>query len=475
MLDICKHFFEHLNEKGIRYCHWKSNEHLDAALAGKTDLDVLVHIDDKSKLQAAFDRYDFKKIISPPEKQFPGMADYLGFDQNTGSFIHFHLHHYLVLGQKYIKNHHLPLEDFVLNNLTMKDNVRIPCPEIELMLLIIRAHMKTDIISLLKHAIKDRTSGFYTAFPNDIENEFFELISQSDLSKFKEFLKQSQLPLDERIFTHFIEIYKAKKLTANDILKTQIAILSGLKSYRRNKSPLIYWQYFLFFVAELPIIRNLKTYKRKTMNGPGKIFSIVGSDGSGKSTLIADLQKWLSWKLFVKQYYYGIPKGPRNTLTFNLKRVLRKLGLDNVDQWIEANFWMHVARTRQAINIRSHKDANAGLVVITDRYPLKDFHDMAEPMDGPRLGKSIHFAGSTLAEQEAEIYQNIELPDRIYVLQVEIDELRKRKTDLSLEAHKIKALAVNNLKGGGAVELIDANRPYDEVLLDIKRRIWATL
>ena len=29
------------NERGIRYCHWKSNEHLAAAVAADTDLDVL--------------------------------------------------------------------------------------------------------------------------------------------------------------------------------------------------------------------------------------------------------------------------------------------------------------------------------------------------------------------------------------------------------------------------------------------------
>ena len=33
---------ERLHGAGIRYCHWKSNEHLDASVAGLTDLDVLV-------------------------------------------------------------------------------------------------------------------------------------------------------------------------------------------------------------------------------------------------------------------------------------------------------------------------------------------------------------------------------------------------------------------------------------------------
>ena len=36
MLKICKTLFTKLNDAGIKYCHWKSNEHLEAGLAGET-------------------------------------------------------------------------------------------------------------------------------------------------------------------------------------------------------------------------------------------------------------------------------------------------------------------------------------------------------------------------------------------------------------------------------------------------------
>ncbi|HWL90278.1 MAG TPA: hypothetical protein VNP90_02835, partial [Actinomycetota bacterium] len=34
-----------LADHGVRFCHWKSNEHLAAGLAGRTDLDLLVDAD----------------------------------------------------------------------------------------------------------------------------------------------------------------------------------------------------------------------------------------------------------------------------------------------------------------------------------------------------------------------------------------------------------------------------------------------
>jgi len=41
MLKIVSDLVQHLEEAGIQYCHWKSNEHLDTAVFGDTDLDIL--------------------------------------------------------------------------------------------------------------------------------------------------------------------------------------------------------------------------------------------------------------------------------------------------------------------------------------------------------------------------------------------------------------------------------------------------
>ena len=47
MLEACKLLFNLWNDQGIRYCHWKSNEHLLEGLNGETDLDVYVCPQDK--------------------------------------------------------------------------------------------------------------------------------------------------------------------------------------------------------------------------------------------------------------------------------------------------------------------------------------------------------------------------------------------------------------------------------------------
>lgn len=473
MLDICKSFFDFLNESDIRYCHWKSNINLERSLNGKTDLDLLVHSADTAEFVNALNEFNIKKILSPPEKQFPGMEDYLGFDHETGSLIHLHVHYRLILGQKYIKNHHLPIENLIFANLTTKYNVCIPCPEVELLLLVIRAHMKVDVVSLVKHGVKDILGHHYTAFPADIEKEFKSLIENSDIDKFVDILEQSNLPISINRFIYFFKKFTNGKLTFLDIVNFQWQILSALKEYRRRKGVSVYFKYAQHFLKNSFLLYRIIDPGKKRIEGEGKIFSLVGADGSGKSTLVSALEKWLSWKLDVSEYYYGIPKTIQVKLFSFLIRGLNKCRLNRLASQVETFLWLYIAKRRFKICLNSKRDILEGKMVITDRFPLKEFHDMPEPMDGPRISKCIPDSSSWIVREEEAFYDRIVYPDRVFVLQVALEELRARKTDLDLETHKCKAAAVNSLKDGSAVVLINANMPYHEVEIELKRKIWA--
>ena len=475
MLEINNIFFEHLNAQNIRYCHWKSNENLDKGLAGKTDLDLLVHKEDKVKFENSLGKFQFKKIISPPDKQFPGLEDYLGFDHATGALVHLHLHYQLVLGQKYIKNHHLPIEDLFFNNLSVKDNVPIPCPELELILLVIRAHMKVDLLSLLKHAIKDLTPQRYTALPADIESELIALANKSDCKKLNLLLSQSKLPIREEFIINFVNKLQDGKLRFYHLFIGHLGILKALKDFRRVKSNVVYIRYFKNYSAELPLFRNLKIFKRKTLPGTGRIISIVGADGSGKSSLVKEIGNWLKWKLFVKQYYYGIPKNGISKVASFLIINFNRFRLSIFSYITEVSYWLYVARIRRSIARQSGEDSREGKVVITDRFPLKHFRALPEPMDGPRLKNNGTRTSQFFSKREIKIYDAIESPDRILVLQADIEELRKRKSDLSLENHQLKAAAVNSIEANETIVLIDASKPYQDVLLQVKRLIWEIL
>ena len=349
MFEVCKILFDYLNDNNIRYCHWKSNSHLDRALEGKTDLDLLVHQDDRDPFLKALKLFDIKKIVSHKEKYFDGLEDYLGFDQLSGELIHLHVHYRLVLGQRHIKNHHLPLEDVFFNNLIIKNKVYTPCPELELLFLIMRAHMKVDLISLLKHGIKGFFQRGYTAFPADIENEIHELVELSNADKFKSLLLQCDLGIEDQVFTDFIDKYSTGGLKFYDVLSRQYDIFSGLKKYKRETGGLTYFKYLYLILKNSKVLSFFVAPSKKTIDGQGKIISLVGADGAGKSTLIADIEKWLSWKLDVVRYYYGIPKTFQVKLLSLFIRGFSKFRLYGPADIVESFLWLYVARKRVGV------------------------------------------------------------------------------------------------------------------------------
>jgi len=137
--------------QSLQCIHWKSNNHLAAALAGETDLDLLVAQEDAQQFRQLALQYGFKVVISPPAKQFPGVEDYLGFDLATGRLSHLHVYYRLVLGKPFVKNHRLPLEDALLASARrhQSERVMIPSPAWELVVLVARILLKTGTRDLL--------------------------------------------------------------------------------------------------------------------------------------------------------------------------------------------------------------------------------------------------------------------------------------------------------------------------------------
>lgn len=469
MLELCKLFFEYLNSNGVQYCHWKSNLNLDKSLSGKTDLDLLVAPSSQQAFIQAIDLFGLIKIISPHGKQFPGLEDFLGFDQATGRLIHIHVHYALVMGEKFIKNHLLPLNEQFFNNVILSSQgLWIPRPELELILLVLRAHMKADLVSLVKHQIKDCLGKRYNPFPDHIHEEFLDLIKHSDMNKARSLFRECNLPLNENIIFSFVRELSEDRLHAHAVARRKIQILFYLRSYQRQNSLSAYFRYFTQILHAVPLWRKCVSSKKKTILGGGKVFALVGADGSGKSTIARDLEAWLSWKIKVRRIYYGIPKTAFVQFCFWVAELFEKLRLNQPAKKLHELLWVYIARKRYVNSVQAHRFALQGEVVISDRFPLKDFHAMTKPMDGPRLSGS----DSRLARSESGLYHQMVYPHCIFVLSVDIDELRKRKTDLPFDAHILKAEAVNSITKRDGLVIVDANRRYEEVLLEIKRIIW---
>src|SRR5690349_4015705 len=87
-----------LQQENIRFAHWKGNTHLQASLQGKTDMDILVHPNDRLLFEMILKKRQYKKLQSRSWNAYPHMEDWLGFDYATGVLLHIHTHYDLVNG-----------------------------------------------------------------------------------------------------------------------------------------------------------------------------------------------------------------------------------------------------------------------------------------------------------------------------------------------------------------------------------------
>ena len=481
ILKICNDVFSYLNDTGVSYCHWKSNSHLMEGLAGNTDLDLLFSIKHKAKVQYALDKFEFKQVISPPPRNYPDLEDYIGFDQYSGKLVHFHIHYKLILGEQLLKNYHLPIEILMLNATEFDNGIKIPARELELLMLIIRSCMKVRARDIFLHLFRIKPS----LFPPGIIEEYNFLINNYSPEKFKDFFIKTSLPLPYSKIVEFISKITAGNLSSADILKMRYYIFNKLRPFRRHNYIITLRNKLKNNIYLTPIIRKIFPLHKKYLGNKGILIAIVGADGSGKTTLVKDLTKWLSWKMQVRTLYFGIPKTLALKIVNKLISFLlfpTRIGLKkafapvvNLGHYISARRWIWLAGKRLRIYLKAFAWTGKGVVVIADRYPLREFWNMESPMDGPRIRKECGVESKKRAESEEHYYSQIGLPDKVFILKTDIVELRKRKKDLDFHSHQEKAEMVNSIKESSHISIINAARAYPDVLKELKQRIWAII
>lgn len=487
--------FRDLDDNGIRYCHWKSNRNLDRSLKGLTDLDILVDREHGECFRLTLHQHGVKPIVSPSGRQYPALEDYLGFDEDTGRLFHLHVHYQLVLGEQFVKNYRLPIEQIYLDSTgTYAGILKIPSPDLEIIVLAVRALLKYRDRDVIKDMLSIRSPGL----PADMQDEVKYLYEQTDLESVSRVL-QSELDLiPADVILKFLSTVTHSPRSGYLFYHLRNQLRRALAPYQRHSRCRARGEYFWALLRRRLSFLPAHSSKKIPVAG-GMMVAVMGADGAGKSTIVNELRQWLSWKMNVRTYYLGSQEPSLvSKLAYLIFRIAgsaqwrwgRLVGEQRASsrapgglQRLLHNFYhISTARDRYCRYVAGRRQVLQGTVVVFDRYPLEALHRVMRqrPMDGPRIaaGAEGNVSGLTriMSRMERHFYRRIRPPDHLFILHVSPQVSRQRKSDYDHNVIEEKSRALVQMdKQGLHFTEIDADQPLEQVLLQIKTTLWELL
>jgi len=492
-LETLTSFFDALNQAGVRYCHWKSNLRLSQALVGQTDLDLLVDPGHIVVFRRILRAHDIKPMATVPSKRYPGVENYLGFDPPSGKLFHLHVHYQLVLGEQFVKNYRVPLEALFLDSVRMLHGILTPSPELELIILSIRALLKYRDRDVLKDVLSIRSSGL----PEQIQMEIRWLLEQTSLERISHALEGIAHIVPAEIVLSFLATVLVSPRHGFRLYGLRARLRRTLRPYQRQHRLQASLRYFQeLWRRRIRFVKNSSSNKMSLPNH-GLTLAIIGADGAGKSTICHTLDKWLAWKLNTKLYYMG-SKQPslRSKVLYLLFRMARRghrtlcrlfsekgapaKSLAGLRQLLLYSYYISLGYDRFQRYKTSRELAAAGSIVLYDRYPL------AALLDGPKIltvsNGNLGKLSRGFSRLEQNIYRKIESPDNYILLNVNpaVSLQRKPEHDRAAIDAKCQFLGELAIKAENDPEWsnlvnIDANLLFDEVISQLKMTVWQAL
>jgi len=208
------------------------------------------------------------------------------------------------------------------------------------------------------------------------------------------------------------------------------------------------------------------------------LIAVVGSDGSGKSTLSADLLAHIQKTRAAESGYLGLGSGeqgrrigrwpiigpPLHRFLDGIADRLREPG-EPIPGYLAAHYALNKSKKRRAKFDALIAQRRAGKVIVTDRYPQLEVPGLH---DGPILaGRATTPRLAAMQAEERALYAEMAVykPTLVVRLHVDVDTvmLRKPDHDRALITRKVETVPSLAFNGAPIVD-IDATIPYTEEL-----------
>jgi len=210
------------------------------------------------------------------------------------------------------------------------------------------------------------------------------------------------------------------------------------------------------------------------------VIAIVGCDGTGKSTLGADILAYLQTKGAAQKRYLGLVSGETGNKIKNLpiigvrlerslaKKATRAQDMKKKLPGTGTALIMYMLSWWRALHLlKVRRLSRRGVKIVADRFPqaeIPGFH-----YDGPGLtaDRTNNWLIRKLAAREQKLYQWMatQKPDLVIRLNIDAETAFSRKPDHAIEELRDKISVMPRLNFNRAKVLeIDARAPYEQVL-----------
>jgi thymidylate kinase len=472
-----------LDRESVQYCHWKSNWQIDRWLTGDGDLDLLVAAKDICGFTAVLNKLGFRKVVPASGKDLPGVIHFYGLDEAVGKFIHIHAHYRLVFGHDLTKNYRLPIEADVVASAKRKSGIFVAAPEIELILFAIRMTLKVSAAETIARRILGRHRTHFRS----IRDELAYLESRSEPAEVIRRIRTIFPMVEPEIFVactrtlaHGGDIYG--QLRAKYRLKRSLTAYAR-SSWLREKATSLRGR-----VTEILTRLGLLGRQSKRFESGGLIVAFVGGDGSGKSTCVKEVHRWLSKRFRTVTIHMGKPPKTAPTVAVAAAQIVAarlteiraagsQSGIPENAGLLQQLRWLCTARDRYLLFKRACRFASNGGIVLSDRYPVEKI----SLMDGPKiqLGQSRSSESRItwpLFCMEQWYYRRILPPELLVVLRVDPETAVRRKTDEAPEHVRPRSTELWHIDWDGTrANVVDSGRELPIVLSDLRTLVWEAL
>lgn len=411
--------FKELNGLNIKYLAWKDIYKASDFFEGNAELDLLVDIDQKDKFKEIIFNNGFISLKVNGLLEKKGIEHYIKY--SNGKYFHLHIYYNLITGNHFVKEYKFPLDKSLFSNYILQNNIKVVSKELEIAFMIIRLIIKQ---SLFFQKIKIK-----------------ELNRLANLSKTCDEISVIKLineisPKIKASFHELLSVALDKKIVSNH----NNSIMKEFSSYKTLKGMRYAYKYLKIRLVLMYLRVNKSS--NKTIKNKGINFAILGSDGSGKTTISNRLFKQYRAKTSCKKIYLG---GNFKTysivtrlcyLNYYFMRVFSPFKDKYYLAWLFyynsfAMLELGKANDRKRKIVRGNKLKIKGWVVIYERFPIVNLFDFPNKLlklkNHPWFLNSSSKIIRTLIHKIEKTVENLEKPDASFLIITDLEKMKERR------------------------------------------------